>query len=389
MEKGYIYKITNLINNKFYIGCTNNPERRWKEHQKGANSIQHKRLYEAIRNDGIENFKFEIVKECPIEDMFKVESELIDELGACIPNIGYNASQSLGINIVDTKIKENLDFKYEKSIEYFSEYIWYDNFYKKLDLYGQYKQDIIVSVSDIDDRGIEWKNINELGEQFEIFSNYQMSKLAEIRNRKTLTIIKRPPSVKKQSFLLKEVYARLFDREKFNEVLKSHIPWTYNWYKNYSKHAIFRIDQMIYGIDTLLSDDDKEFLKTSDKLDSLIKSDLVYYSKEEEKPSIEKLALDELKMRIDEAFGFKSRSSDFYLTVDTDRMFKILTIIKFKDSKDKNELELFNNFKSIVKPNIEYIFAEFIDELNSLGINETSFIYESDIYKQYKKYQLL
>lgn len=32
MEKKYIYKITNLINNKIYIGQTNNPNRRWKEH---------------------------------------------------------------------------------------------------------------------------------------------------------------------------------------------------------------------------------------------------------------------------------------------------------------------------------------------------------------------
>lgn len=30
--KKYVYKITNLINNKVYIGQTNNLERRMKEH---------------------------------------------------------------------------------------------------------------------------------------------------------------------------------------------------------------------------------------------------------------------------------------------------------------------------------------------------------------------
>lgn len=388
MEKGYIYKITNINNDKFYIGSTNNPERRWKEHKKGAKSNHHKKLYDAMRKDGIDNFKFEVIKECPIEEMFIIEKRLIDELDANNSRIGYNGTQGLVISIRNEKIKQSLDFTYEKNIEYFSEYIWYDNFYKKLDLYEQYKQDILVSVSDVDDRGIEWKNVNELGGKFEVFDKYQVSKLAEIRNKKTLKIIKRPPSVAKQSFSLKEVYARLFDTVKFNEVLKTYIPWTYSWYKEFSKCATFRTDEMIYDIAILLSHEDKEFLETNDMIDELIKSDYMYYKKRE-KPSIEELALKELEMRIDEAFGFSCRSNDFSITVDIERMIKIKTIIKFKDSKEKNEIELFEKFKSIVKPNIEYIFDEFVDELNSLGINETAFIYKSDIYNKYKEYQLL
>lgn len=67
--KKYIYKITNLINGKVYIGQTNNPQQRWKEHCRlGAltyinNKNRHSRLYLAMKKDGIENFNFEIIEE--------------------------------------------------------------------------------------------------------------------------------------------------------------------------------------------------------------------------------------------------------------------------------------------------------------------------------------
>lgn len=62
-----IYKITNLINNKIYIGKTNNSERRWRDHQRLAMTEGHKEynkvLYQAIRKYGIENFSFEMIEE--------------------------------------------------------------------------------------------------------------------------------------------------------------------------------------------------------------------------------------------------------------------------------------------------------------------------------------
>lgn len=62
-----IYKITNLITNKCYIGKTNNSERRWKDHQRLAFTEGHKEynktLYRSMRKYGIENFTFEIIEE--------------------------------------------------------------------------------------------------------------------------------------------------------------------------------------------------------------------------------------------------------------------------------------------------------------------------------------
>lgn len=63
-----IYKITNNINGKCYVGQSDNIERRWREHKKRAfkidNNQQTNLLYRAMQKYGIDNFKFEILEEC-------------------------------------------------------------------------------------------------------------------------------------------------------------------------------------------------------------------------------------------------------------------------------------------------------------------------------------
>jgi len=62
-----IYKITNLINQKCYIGKTNDSDRRWHDHQRLAFTEGHKEydktLYRAMRKYGLENFSFEVIEE--------------------------------------------------------------------------------------------------------------------------------------------------------------------------------------------------------------------------------------------------------------------------------------------------------------------------------------
>ena len=62
-----IYKITNLINNKCYIGKTHNSDRRWQDHQRLAITPGHKEydkaLYKAMRRSGLNNFSFEMIEE--------------------------------------------------------------------------------------------------------------------------------------------------------------------------------------------------------------------------------------------------------------------------------------------------------------------------------------
>ena len=58
----WVYKITNLVNNKCYIGITTNLEKRWASHKKAINYPYIKQpLYNAMRKYGIANFKFEVI----------------------------------------------------------------------------------------------------------------------------------------------------------------------------------------------------------------------------------------------------------------------------------------------------------------------------------------
>ena len=88
-----IYKITNQVNNKSYIGQSIHIEKRVKEHfwkaqcQKDVsfNSI----LHQAIRKYGAENFKWEVLEECSIENIDKLEQNYIKQYNTISPN-GYN-----------------------------------------------------------------------------------------------------------------------------------------------------------------------------------------------------------------------------------------------------------------------------------------------------------
>ena len=65
---GFIYKITNRVNNKMYIGQTRfTVEHRFKQHIKNFN-IEHRSqpLYNAFAKYGIENFEVSVLEECPI-----------------------------------------------------------------------------------------------------------------------------------------------------------------------------------------------------------------------------------------------------------------------------------------------------------------------------------
>jgi len=92
---GFIYKITNTISNKCYIGETkkSNPYLRWNEHKrKITQGIGCPALQDAVKKYGIENFKFEILIVCFDEDRFKYEIEYIKKFNSISPN-GYNLTK--------------------------------------------------------------------------------------------------------------------------------------------------------------------------------------------------------------------------------------------------------------------------------------------------------
>lgn len=86
-----IYKITNQLNGKVYIGQSINIEHRWKEHiQEAKNGIRNYALYNAMRKYGIENFSFEIIEECSEKELDEKEVYYIKEYNSYYD--GYNST---------------------------------------------------------------------------------------------------------------------------------------------------------------------------------------------------------------------------------------------------------------------------------------------------------
>ena len=92
---GYIYKITNLLNNKVYIGKTSlTVEERWKQHIHDANknSINEIRpLYRAIKKYGIDNFSISTIGEYKEEYLNEMEMYWIGYYYGYTE--GYNATK--------------------------------------------------------------------------------------------------------------------------------------------------------------------------------------------------------------------------------------------------------------------------------------------------------
>ena len=63
-----IYKITNKVNGKIYIGQSITIKNRWKQHiNEAKNNRNNAALYLAMRKYGIDNFSFEVIEECDIK----------------------------------------------------------------------------------------------------------------------------------------------------------------------------------------------------------------------------------------------------------------------------------------------------------------------------------
>lgn len=76
-----IYKITNLITEQCYIGQSVNIQQRMKQHCKcglGIEASSTNKLYNSMQKDGVWNFSFELLEECPRELLNQKETFWID-----------------------------------------------------------------------------------------------------------------------------------------------------------------------------------------------------------------------------------------------------------------------------------------------------------------------
>lgn len=97
-----IYKITNLINNKVYIGQSIDIKQRWYNHLHHHQHLKDLPLYRAFKKYGITNFTFNIIEECNVQDLDEREKYWIQYYNSY--NNGYNMTTG-GQGVHNTEIK--------------------------------------------------------------------------------------------------------------------------------------------------------------------------------------------------------------------------------------------------------------------------------------------
>jgi len=88
-----IYKITKIENGKSYIGQSNDIKRRFKEHQYKTDIP----IELAIQKYGIDAFTYEVIEECPLEELDKKEKYWISYYNT-YKGFGYNCNEGGGDN---------------------------------------------------------------------------------------------------------------------------------------------------------------------------------------------------------------------------------------------------------------------------------------------------
>ena len=94
---GYIYKITNKINNKIYIGQTKKTiEQRFQEHLKKAKIHTNRYLYDAMNKYGYDNFMVSQIEECSNNKLDEREIYWIAYYKSNNKKYGYNMTAGGG-----------------------------------------------------------------------------------------------------------------------------------------------------------------------------------------------------------------------------------------------------------------------------------------------------
>lgn len=97
LDKSGVYKITNLLNGKVYVGSTKRFLSRWYTHFSKLRTNNHRsyiHLQNSVNKYGIENFEFEILEVCSSDVYLEREAFWIKELDSCNREKGYNTNPS-------------------------------------------------------------------------------------------------------------------------------------------------------------------------------------------------------------------------------------------------------------------------------------------------------
>ena len=121
---GEIYKVTNNVSGKIYIGKTKRKTRdRWLEHVRDAKNYPLKNipLHKAIIKYGAENFQIETIEtNVPEEELNYKEKYYIKKFNSTNSSIGYNATIGGDGGMVSSKLSEKDVNKIDADINYMS-----------------------------------------------------------------------------------------------------------------------------------------------------------------------------------------------------------------------------------------------------------------------------
>lgn len=115
-----IYKITNTINNKSYIGQSCNIEERWKRHKYAKDNFA---IHLAIQKYGIVNFSFSILEECSKEQLNDKEIYWIEYYNSIedgynmIPGGSNGAGYAKGIKVQQYNLDGSFIKEYESALQ--------------------------------------------------------------------------------------------------------------------------------------------------------------------------------------------------------------------------------------------------------------------------------
>ena len=103
----WVYKISNNVNDKVYIGVASDPANRWRKHKSRAKQgSQLYAIHHAMRKHGIENFTFEIIDETSRDQIEELEKHYIREYNSF--NNGYNLTEGGRISEITEETKKKM-----------------------------------------------------------------------------------------------------------------------------------------------------------------------------------------------------------------------------------------------------------------------------------------
>ena len=134
-----VYKITNAVTGKFYIGSSKNVKHRWADHKCPSTwkNNPNKQLYKDMRKYGVDKFELQILAEVESEHLKETEQQFIETLKPT-----YNSNNANGWDIERYKETQKEYQKSDKYKKYQKEYQKkYQKEYQKSDKCKEYKKE--------------------------------------------------------------------------------------------------------------------------------------------------------------------------------------------------------------------------------------------------------